>query len=244
MISNERQLELFNAVVIYFTSVRFDKPSFVFNNQCIDDPTDRESGILDTLGYFSCKTPDSVFLCTQKINDYSTKKSMDSTIVAEIVAIHEIAHYIHYSLLGDQIFCNSITKDRTLFVESFAQLLTHKVCQNLSIEHYQTFDRIKVGQSEVYTDYYSVEPINIGKAICYLPWDVLLDSFVNISEIPNNLFHEIGENLRKYLDLNYPDWRGDGHDDSYRLIELGLAKSKLMTEFEQYHPNSLIGFIS
>lgn len=252
MLSTYRQIELFKSVISYFNHENLVKPNFEITDKCDDlhlPSNNKDESIFDILGYFSCTTPKSVFICNKKVKDYSNTKSLNSFIVAEIIAIHEISHYVHYSLLGPQLFCDVAYHSSTLFVESFAQLLTHRVCNDLSFEHIETFEKMKQGQSSEYTDYCTVIDNNIGKPICSLPWNVLQDSFINITELPDVLYELICNKLETYLNLNYPFWWYDigfTDDENLRLDELGLADSKfpLLTMFEEKQQVSLTPFIS
>ncbi len=245
MLSIKRQIDLFKSVITYFNQGNLVKPNFEITDNCVG--LHLKDDIFDTLGYFSCTTPKSVFICNNKIKEYSDIKSLNSCIVAEIVAIHEIAHYIHFNLLGPQLFCNEISKIHKLFVESFAQLLTHRVCKDLSFVHIETFEKMKQGQSLEYTDYCRVID-NIGKPICSLPWSILKESFINITELPNDLYEMISFKLEKYLNLNYPFWFSSGftNEENLRLTELGLDGDKfpLLTKFEEKHQDSLTPFIN
>ena len=246
MLSVNRQSVLFKYVqekVKNKKQLHFDRPLFTFLEKCGVDLNDL--GDFDTLGYFDCITPERVYLCVDKINELALRKQFNPSIVAEIVAIHEISHFVHYRLIGAKFFC----PPNRLFLESFAQLLTHKVCQELSNEHYQTFSTMKEGQSTVYTDYCR-EDKEIGKPIGNLPWRILFDAFGDIED-PSDaaLYERIKRITEKYLHAEYPFWWcGDdsSQEENERLFELGLNDfpDKCILEFEKKHPNVLVGFIN
>lgn len=247
MISIDRQSVLFKYVSEKLQNkkqLHFDRPLFTFLEKCIEKGNDL--GDFDTLGYFDCITPERVYLCVDKINELALRKRFNPAIVAEIVAIHEISHFVHYHLIGAKFFCAW----NRLFLESFAQLLTHKVCQELSDEHYQTFSTMKEGQSTVYTDYCTADK-QLGKPIGNLPWGILFDAFVHIEQDPSDaeLYERIEEIANNYLHAEYPFWWcGDAFspEENERLFDLGLNDfpKNCILDFEKKHPNVLVGFIN
>jgi hypothetical protein len=86
--------------------------------------------LLDRLGYFNSADPSCVFLCEQKIIQYASSINVSPEIIALIVYIHESAHYFHFHLRN--IFVADFKELSKMFKESFAQLITHKICIQLN----------------------------------------------------------------------------------------------------------------
>lgn len=113
--------------------------------------------ILDVLGYFSMSQPTAVFLCEELIEAHSTNIGISTNDLEEVVYIHECAHYFHYHLNSGNFrncpFDANNTEDRSLYVETFAQLLTHVISYKLSDRHFEVFNKLKKGQLDFYTAY-------------------------------------------------------------------------------------------
>jgi len=110
--------------------------------------------IFDILGCFSVSKPCSVYLCDELIAKCASKKNWNKDKLEEIVYIHECAHYIHYHLnSGNFRNCPFNIQENTLYLETFAQLITHVISKELSDEHCDIFEKLKKGQSDVYTRY-------------------------------------------------------------------------------------------
>lgn len=150
------------------------------------------NNILDVLGYFSMSKPSAVFLCEELIDAHSTNMGISNNDLEEVVYVHECAHYIHYHLnSGNYRNCpfnaNNI-EDRSLYVETFAQLLTHVISYKLSNRHFVVFDKLKKGQLDVYTAY-----DKFAVACCK---DYLLNLFLN-PQIATN------KNIIEFIDSDY-----------------------------------------
>lgn len=94
------------------------------------DPKDDEN-LFDILGYFSEKTSDSIYLSPKKIEASSNKKDVDVALFTNIIYIHETAHYFHFHS-REKFNTGDFGKMKAIMAESFAQLLTHRVCQQLN----------------------------------------------------------------------------------------------------------------
>jgi hypothetical protein len=131
--------------------------------------------ILDVLGYFSMSKPTAVFLCEELIEAHSTNIGISTYDLEEVVYIHECAHYLHYHLNSGNFrncpFDANDTGDRSLYVETFAQLLTHVISHKLSNKHFEVFNELKKGQLDFYTAY--------NKATIACCKDYLLNLFLN-----------------------------------------------------------------
>ena len=158
MITQERFNELYKQVSTIFNRKVEQVPLLETKDDCpelID-----LNRIFDTLGYFRCDTPDRVYLCKKQIEEFAKEKNLDIQILAEIIAVHEIGHYMHCK--SNPTFCTT-SKSTTFetfnlyFVESFAQLLTHKFCNNNSEKYCSVFNTLKTGQPLEYTIYGKVE---------------------------------------------------------------------------------------
>jgi hypothetical protein len=122
---------------------------------------EQEENLFDVLGCFNLNTPDRVFLCPKRIN-YLLKKwfetenytSFSASKIEEVVYIHECAHYIHFHINGNNYMWWNIY-DRKYYVETFAQLITHRItCSAAEVNSLQsTFIRLSENQEEVYIRY-------------------------------------------------------------------------------------------
>jgi hypothetical protein len=136
--------------------------------QNIQLTNEQRQHLFDVLGCFNSAKPDRVFLFPDRINQiYDTLISAKDVIsfieynrpitvrdLAEVVYIHECAHYIHF-----HINCNNFleynAKNRKFYLESFAQLLTHRLVCSASEFHLLKilFIRLSEGQDKAYTYY-------------------------------------------------------------------------------------------
>lgn len=129
------------------------RPPRIILDEKEPDSTNDES-LFDALGYFRPDKSDAIYLCPKKIEKSAQKHKVGPELLASIVFIHETAHYFHFH--ARQIFHESpFAKMTALFCESFAQLLTHRVCQkftNMPIL-LSTFLKLTEGQSIEYRQY-------------------------------------------------------------------------------------------
>jgi len=145
--------------------------------------------IFEVLGLFSMSKSCSIYLCDELIDACAKNKSLDVTNLEEVVYIHECAHYIHYHLnSGNFRNCPFNVQERRLYVETFAQLITHVICKEMSDEHFKVFEKLKEGQQDVYT-LYNDYAIAFSK-------DYLLNLF--LTPQPNN-----DENLIDFIKKDY-----------------------------------------
>ena len=125
--------DLFNKSLIpelSHASFQLDLPSVKIDNSLdIPNTNQLEEGIFDRLGYFRSSQSDSIFLCPQKIQKSATSHKISNDLLTLIVYIHEVAHYFHFH--SDKKFNSDFNKYSKVFVESFAQLLTHKIAVEL-----------------------------------------------------------------------------------------------------------------
>lgn len=129
------------------------EPPIIILDEKEPDSTDDER-LFDALGYFRPDKSDAVYLCPPKIEKSAQKHKVEPELLASIVYIHETAHYFHFHTR--QIFHDSpFAKMTTLFGESFAQLLTHRVCQKFTNmpSLLSTFLKLTEGQSIEYRQY-------------------------------------------------------------------------------------------
>jgi len=253
MITNERFNELYIQVSTIFDRKVEQIPLLEIKDDCPKRIKPEE--IFDTLGYFRCDTPDRVYLCKKQIEEFAKEKNLDIQILAEIITVHEIGHYIHCKL--NPSFCTA-TESKTFntfrkyFVESFAQLLTHKFCINNSEKYCSVFNILKIGQSKEYT-IYNDENDSLGGSLKQCPKSILENIFFDTileeekEKIGNSnaekYFFELFEKpVLEYCEIEYTNKEIiDGADFKTRkdLIEIGLADpSKL------YQIDSSFYFIS
>jgi hypothetical protein len=142
-----------------------------------------DRNIFDFLGYFKKSAPDRVFLCEERIDKtvewwikrikekytdrllfipddtdliFSNVKEIKEKLT-EIIYIHECAHYLHFHI-NEEDYIKWPPKDRKMYVETFAQLLTDrmvKVAGPMELMHSQIFEHLKKGQEEEYNIYSS-----------------------------------------------------------------------------------------
>jgi hypothetical protein len=105
-------------------------PNIILDDSEFDPAVDNEN-LYDALGYFNDKTSDSIHLCPKKIAVSASKKAINVELFTTIIYIHETAHYFHFHA-REKFNKGDFSKMTPLFAESFAQLLTHRVCQQLN----------------------------------------------------------------------------------------------------------------
>jgi hypothetical protein len=170
-------------------------PKLEAGDRCIYSTTNGIDNIFDVLGYFSMGSPCSVFLCDEMIKKHAEAKEWCSTILTEVVYIHECAHYIHYHLnSGNFRNCPFKDQEHSLYVETFAQIVTHIVVELLTEDHFKIFHELKNGQSPDYTSY-TKEAI-----ACNIKY--LLDLFLNPKLHKDKSVLDIVENEYKHPDQN------------------------------------------
>ncbi|MSP70280.1 MAG: hypothetical protein EXR20_08410 [Bacteroidetes bacterium] len=186
------------------------------------------SHILDELGYFDASRPDRVFLCDalikytverwlkrlqpnpnvlgfiDKVHWIHEQSHRIPNLLAEVVYIHECAHYVHFHI-NSVDFINWAVNERTLYVETFAQLITDRMVKKsdvTEVKHCQIFDKLREQQSIEYTRYYDVKLglLNYNAL-------VIVETFLNLNN-RKNLESEQG--VIKILVTNYFDnWKAD-----------------------------------
>lgn len=105
-------------------------PQIILDDSDFDPAIDEEK-LYDALGYFSQKTSDSIYLCPKKIEASASKRALDLELFTTIIYIHEAAHYFHFHA-REKFMEGGVGKMTAIMAESFAQLLTHRVCQQLN----------------------------------------------------------------------------------------------------------------
>ena len=161
---------------------------------------------------------------------------------------HEIGHYIHCKL--NPSFCTATESDRfkkftDYFEESFAQLLTHKFCNNNSKKYCSVFNTLKTGQSREYTIYGEIDN-SLGGSLKQCPKSILENIFFgkNLEEEKEKIgdstaekyFFELFEKpVLEYCEIEYTNKEiFDGADFETRkdLIELGLVYSAKLNQID------------
>lgn len=184
--------------------------------------------IFDILGYFSMISPCSVFLCDELIEKYSKAKNCDKNILTEVVYIHECAHYIHYHLnSANYRNCPFNVNERSLYVETFAQLITHVIAKDLSQEHLSCFKVLLSNQSDVYTRYKDFA-IACSK-------DFLIDLFLNPQQ-KNKC------NIIEFIELNYDieNWDENFMAWDFKALFVVAGNNKKLKLFSQKSINYLL----
>jgi hypothetical protein len=131
VIQKELHLTFSGANIQELNHDEFDlpNPKIILDDSEFDPAVDNEN-LYDALGYFSHKTSDSIHICPKKIEASASKKAIDVELFTTIIYIHETAHYFHFHA-REKFYKGDFSKMTPLFAESFAQLLTHRVCQQL-----------------------------------------------------------------------------------------------------------------
>lgn len=176
-----------------------------------DLSTQQKSHLFDILGCFDPQRPDCVFLCQMRISKIvenwfrakdnlafkEIKGSITTADVAEVVYIHECAHYIHYHENANN-YIEWELEDRELYIETFAQLLTHRiVCSSNEFKLWRyVFMRLSENQHEVYTKYKSD----------FLMFHLFPDQIVFHSFLFKNKLGKIEEKLIAKLDDLYKSY--------------------------------------
>ena len=245
LITENRLNIIFNQVIGLFSEecvADISIPELVVKDIC--DKEYNEKGIFDCLGFFDCLEPNKIYLCKKNIENYCNIHGKDVAIIAEIIAIHEIAHFIHFHLIPN-IFCKQTNKEKdNLFKESFAQLITHKVCILLGETYLDNFNELKKNQGDEYTDYHVMEltceklenypkriplPAQLCIPMSKMPWKVIVKTFIKISIMPEDLSCLFIKNMCEYMDeLSDGKWINDlcgglTPEQIFRLEDLGLG---------------------
>jgi hypothetical protein len=243
LITEKRLNIIFNQVIGLFSeecTADFSMPELVVKDICDKEYNENKQAIFDCLGFFSCLEPQKIYLCKKNIENYCNIHGKDVAIIAEIIAIHEIAHFIHFHLIPN-IFCKPTNKEKDiLFIESFAQLITHKVCILLGENYLDNFNELKKNQGDEYTEYH-VKDLTCEKLENYskriplpaipmskMPWKVIVKTFIKISIMPEDLSCLFIKNMCEYMDeLSDGIWIYDlcgGYtpEQTFQLEDLGL----------------------
>lgn len=242
MIKEQNELQLFKTLKnIIDPNLEIKRPKIIIKDHCECDMKE-DPGIFDILGYFSYEIPDSIFLCKKNIEKYCEEHKQNINFVSEIIYLHETAHYLHYHL-NSQVFAKNekISSDnRKLFIESFAQLLTHKAAQETSSLHFEVFEYLKQNQPIEYTLYDEVKS-DYKIPLSVYPKEVIFDLFLNSSQIGALMGSAISM-LESWIKKN-PNPKLDFHQEEIkRLFDLGLSdpescfESYLKSHLESYKP--------
>jgi hypothetical protein len=247
LITEKRLNVIFNQVIGLFSeecTADFSMPELVVEDLCEKEYNENKEAIFDCLGFFKCLEPNKIYLCKKNIEDYCKKNGKDVAIIAEIIAIHEIAHFIHFHLIPN-IYCKPTNNEKEkIFLESFAQLITHKVCILLGETYLYNFNELKKCQGEEYTEYHVKDltceklenypkriplPAQLCIPMSKMPWKVIVKTFIKISIMPEDLSCLFIKNMCEYMDeLSDGIWINDlcgsfTSEDADRLIDLGLC---------------------
>lgn len=269
LITEKRLNIIFNQAIGLFSEecvADISIPELVVKDICDKEYNENKEAIFDLLGFFSCLEPHKIYLCKKNIENYCNIHGKDVAIIAEIIAIHEIAHFIHFHLIPN-IFCKRTNneKDRTFFVESFAQLITHKVCILLGETYLDNFNELKKNQGDEYTDYHVMDltceklenypkriplPAQLCIPMSKMPWKVIVKTFIKISIMPEDLSCLFIKNMCEYMDeLSDGKWINDlcgglTPEETDRLMDLGLCDGGWESNFnmirEKYTVESFI----
>ncbi len=217
------------------------------------------SHILDQLGYFDASRPDRVFLCDElikytvarwlkrlqpnpnvlgfiyKIHWIHEQSHRIPNLLAEVVYIHECAHYIHFHV-NSVDFINWAANERTLYVETFAQLVTDRMVKKSDVTevlHCQIFDKLREQQSDEYTRYYDRQE----ECILNFKELVIFETFVNSNYLKNL---ESKEGIIRLLVTNYFDnWEVDPTVDKEAEEFISLRRNLHSIGLFQCAPDNL-----
>lgn len=235
----KNELQLFETLKnIIDPNLEIKRPKIIIKDHCECDMKE-DPGIFDILGYFSYEIPDSMFLCKKNIEKYCEEHKQNIDFVSEIIYLHETAHYLHYHL-NSQVFGKNdkISSDnRKLFIESFAQLLTHKAAQETSSLYFEIFEYLKQNQPFEYV-FYDEVMVNEKHPISACPEEVLFNVFLNSHQIYGLM--EMFEKSFKVFIVNHPSSKNLDKDknltieECVRLNEMGLFSILNFCDF--YNP--------
>jgi hypothetical protein len=114
--------------------------------------------IFDTLGFFSSRSPKCISMCHELILKHANKLGIPYSVLFDIVSVHEYAHMIHYHFNKTKFKRVEIGfKNRTHYVESWAQWCTHNFCIQIdgkaSSLYCDAFEKLNKGQRSQYQDF-------------------------------------------------------------------------------------------
>lgn len=179
----------------------------------------------ESLGYFKSDTPNAVYLCPKLIERSTYNHGIDSNILAEIVYIHECAHYIHYHLNTKDFLKNQNDIDRTDFVECWAQLCTKAwVVKKNKIEYLNAFNTLQKTQAKEY---------HVFKEFEREEKHIITGFFLNESLTENELWRDtLTSHLNKLIDLKSKNLDNDKGDDFVSVMtNLGICDHETLEPF-------------
>jgi hypothetical protein len=178
----------------------------------------------DLLGWFRYRRPHEVGLRTHSIERAAQCLGCMPLDLAQLVYVHEVAHYLHFAQNPRGFLDYTPKIERTTYVESFAQLCTHAVAgflDSLGKEHLKIFDELCENQPDEYTYFrrYKLYPMERKSIINYFLYPaegdlVPLAQLYDLDDarmkflIRNTHTKERGEMLNDLSDLGFYEKRG------------------------------------
>jgi len=132
----------------------------------------------DILGWFNPDKPHQVGLRPRSIERTSDLLNCSELELTQLVYAHELGHYFHFKENPTGYLNYPDKRDRTTYVETFAQLCTHAIARNLDSfghVHQRVFAKLCDCQPKAYTKF---REDNLHLMSCY----VILEYFLGPKE--------------------------------------------------------------
>jgi hypothetical protein len=185
----------------------------------------------DLLGWFRSNRPHEVGLRPLSIERAAQCLGCTPMDLAQLVYVHEVAHYLHFAQ-NPRGFLNYTPKEeRTSYVESFAQLCTHAVARffdSLGKEHLKIFDELCECQPDEYTYFrrYKLYPMERETIINYFLYPAEGDL------VPLAQLYDMDDARMKFLIRNtHTEERGEMLID---LSDLGFHEKRDLMSYQPF----------
>jgi hypothetical protein len=171
------------------------RPNDMLDNNDLP-PKFKHSKFLDLLGCFKLNKPKSVFLYPCVIKRVSVQNNWNCETLAELVYVHECAHYLHYYFNSNNFKSSPFRGEREYYIESFAQLVTEKYCLKHELKNPELlmiFKELCKNQSTEYTVHQDMAP-----SFGYYKFNFVKDTY--LEELPT-VEYSICDHYKKRLDI-------------------------------------------
>ena len=185
----------------------------------------------DLLGWFRYRRPHEVGLRTHSIERAAQCLGCMPLDLAQLVYVHEVAHYLHFAQNPRGFLDYTPKIERTTYVESFAQLCTHAVAgflDSLGKEHLKIFDELCENQPDEYTYFrrYKLYPMERKSIINYFLYPAEGDL------VPLAQLYDLDDARMKFLIRNtHTEERGEMLID---LSDLGFHEKRDLISYQPF----------
>ena len=185
----------------------------------------------DLLGWFRYRRPHEVGLRTHSIERAAQCLGCMPLDLAQLVYVHEVAHYLHFAQNPRGFLDYTPKIERTTYVESFAQLCTHAVAgflDSLGKEHLKIFDELCENQPDEYTYFrrYKLYPMERKSIINYFLYPAEGDL------VPLAQLYDLDDARMKFLIRStHTAERGEMLND---LSDLGFHKKRDLISYQPF----------